>query len=40
MAKLDESANVSYIGYIRDVQRRVDSFVESLNKSKYGLRKT
>jgi hypothetical protein len=36
LTKLDESVNVSYI---RDVQSKVESFIESLNKSKYGLRK-
>lgn len=37
LTKLDESSNISYI---KEVQKKVESFIESLNKTKYGLRKT
>jgi hypothetical protein len=35
--KLEQNTNVSYI---KEVQNKVESFLESLNNSKYGLRKT
>ena len=37
LTKLDESSNISYI---KEAQKKVESFIESLNKTKYGLRKT
>lgn len=36
LSKLDESINVSYI---KEAQNKVELFIESLNKTKYGLRK-
>ena len=36
MNKLDAECDLSYI---KDAQSKVESFLESLNKSKYGVRK-